>query len=357
MERGRHPKQVALRLALVVAIGALVGLALASVGAPLPWLLGPLLTTAAVVLAGWQLPVPIQIRFTGQLLVATAVGLNVTPSAMRVIVAQLPLMLFCAGAAICFAMGLALILSRVTKLDTATALFSTLPGGPVEMATLSQEYGGHAALVALGQTLRVAAVVTIVPPVLILLGTSFRDITRDSVELNVAGLFMALALALIASLAVKRLGVANAYFLGPLFGVGLASALGAPLGPMPGYVIAGAQIALGLSLGVMFSVSSGTFSRSLIYATVSAILSLIVFGFVLSVVLSAAVGGSFAMFALANAPGSVAEMAVTAKGMSVDSALVTCYHLSRIAIVVPFASVIFRVLQRVDLRLRKVGGS
>ena len=48
----------------------------------------------------------------------------------------------------------------------------------------------------------------------------------------------------------RELGMVNPFFVGPLLGVGAASLAGVPLSGIPGVVLAGAQIMLGVSLGM-----------------------------------------------------------------------------------------------------------
>ena len=67
--------------------------------------------------------------------------------------------------------GLALgwVMSKLTNLDVATALFSFTPGGLPEMTALAQEVGADSGIVATLQFLRMSGVVILVPLLLRLL--------------------------------------------------------------------------------------------------------------------------------------------------------------------------------------------
>jgi uncharacterized membrane protein AbrB (regulator of aidB expression) len=96
-------------------------------------------------------------------------------------------------------------------------------------------------------------------------------------------------------------------------------------------------VALGISLGAMFDRSiirsAGAFAihGALISAT------LIALACALAAICSAVLRQPYTLLVLANVPGSITEMALTAKGMSLDASLVTAYHVVRIFIIIPSA--------------------
>src|SRR3546814_18115419 len=58
------------------------------------------------------------------------------------------------------------VLRRMTGVDHATAFLASMPGGPVEMANLARQYGGDPGPVVFAQTLRISAIVILVPAAL-----------------------------------------------------------------------------------------------------------------------------------------------------------------------------------------------
>src|SRR3546814_20978445 len=55
------------------------------------------------------------------------------------------------------------VLRRMTGVDHATAFLPSMPGGPVEMANLARQSGGDPGPVVFAQTLRISAIVILVP--------------------------------------------------------------------------------------------------------------------------------------------------------------------------------------------------
>ena len=311
-------------------------------------MLGPLFLTAAVsIVFGAQSP-PVWLRWTGQLIVASAVALNLGPAAVQGIVTNIVPMLTSAAAIILFSGMMARFLCRRGGVDSATALFATLPGGPVEMANLANRYDGNANLVALSQTLRVAAIVIFVPPLLIILGYQFEDIARRTVTIELPGLTLVAASALIPSIILNRMRIANSFFIGPLMGVGIVATIGLPVAQIPGNVIAAAQIFLGVSLGSMFEpkllISAwGFLGRALIISGL-----LVTFGLILGFLFSKVLQQNLGLMILSNAPGSVAEMAISARSISLNATIVSAYHLTRIFFIVPFAVYIYEFFRKIS---------
>lgn len=330
------------RLLPTVALGVAAGWLCTRIGLPLAWMVGPLVVTAGRAVWLGAPHIPVWLRWGGQMVVASAVAHNLTRETLAAVVSHFWLMLLSAGLIIVASFALAALVRRASGIDRATALFASLPGGPMEMAALTQQAGGSGALVAFAQTLRIAAIVVVIPPLLILFGAHFVAQTSPPVGSDLPGLALILAVGLLSALALRLLGGSNAFFLGPLIGVGALTMADVPLGQIPMPVIAMAQVALGLSLGGMFDRSLVLSARSFILfaALISAILIALALG--LAVAYSAAGYGSFALYALANAPGSITEMAVAAKGLELDASLVTAFHVLRILIIIPLAALLFR---------------
>jgi membrane AbrB-like protein len=334
-------------LALTVVLAAAAGWLCMWLRVPLPWMVGPLVVTAGRSMLRGAPAVPRSARWGGQIVISSAVGLTVTAATMAIIGDNIAIMVLAAVVIILASGLLAATMMRMAGVHRATALFAALPGGPLEMAGLARRYGGQGGLVAFAQTLRVAAIVILIPPLLVLTGAHIDDITMRPASWNWLGLALVLSIALASGVLLMRLKIANPFFLGPMTAVGLASLLGAPLSALPGPLIAVAQIALGISLGCMFDRSLVREARAFVLhgASISAIL--IALSFAIAGAVTVITGDSFQLLVLANAPGSVTEMAVVAKGMGYDVSLVTAFHLVRILIIVPFAELIFRAFGRV----------
>src|SRR5690606_30816668 len=66
-----------------------------------------------------------------------------------------------------------------------------------------------------------------------------------------------------------------------------------------------------------------------------------------------ATGIAWPTMVLATAPGSVTEMALTAKILDQQVAIVTAFHVARIFIILPFLPVIFAVAARLANQFRR----
>ncbi len=327
-------------------LGGLVGGLLSAVHIPLAWMIGPMLLTAGFAATRELPPLPLLPRRTGQLIVGGAIGLYLTPAALgSVLDALVPIVASTIVIAL-VAVPIALLLGRVGRTDAATALFAALPGGPVEMAQLAERYGGEGSLVALTQTMRIAAIVILIPPLLVVLGNPVVDVIRLQVVVSYPGLAMALAFAVAGAWLAAKVGLMNPFFVGPMLAVATAALLDLPLSGIPGVVLAGAQIMLGVSLGGMFDRQVLRRGRNFLGVACMTTLLLIGVTLVMAAAMAAMGVSTFSTLALANAPGSVTEMAIAAKAMHLDVSLVASFHIIRILILTPNAALFFRVMRR-----------
>src|SRR5215472_3776872 len=79
------------RLLFVCALGGLVGAAAKAVHMPLPFVLGPLVSTAGLGLAGWPVVGVRRLRPGAQFVVGSAIGVQFTLAIVRKLVLLLPL--------------------------------------------------------------------------------------------------------------------------------------------------------------------------------------------------------------------------------------------------------------------------
>lgn len=345
--RSPGPIRRALWLLLVYAMGTIAGLTLARLGTPLPFIVGPLLSTGLVSSLFGAPQISKWHRWSGQLIIASAVGLNLTPVAMSNVAANVVPMVIGGFATVAFSVLLATLLVEIRKVDRATALFASLPGGPIEMAGLADHYGGNGGVVAFSQTVRIAAIVIFIPPLLILSGETLEDVGTQVRDVDPLGLAFAILAALIGAWVFLRLKVLNPFFLGPLLGVGLITMLGLPSSPMPHPLPAMGQIAIGVALGAMFDRRTVIAAANFIGPSLAVGAMLLGLAFALGSVMSAALGEPLATLVLANAPGGTPEMAITATAMSLDASLVAAFHIVRILMILPLAALIFRLYDKV----------
>ena len=329
----------------MLATAAVAGYIATLIGMPLPWMIGPLLVTVALGMAEVQVPRHRFYRPVGQLVVATAVGLYFTPEALRETLQNAWFMVGAAVLTIAAGLATAIMLRRLGQVDGTVAFFAAMPGGPAEMSVLAEKWGAQPAPVAFSQTLRIVFIVLFIPPLLTYGGGHSIPLIRPALEINPGGLATLYALAAAGTFLMRKGGVPNCNFLGPLAVGATISALGYHFSDVPRPLLAGGQILLGISLGAQFTREQ--IRRDVRFAWASAITTLVLLVMCAAVAfgLYLITGKPFGGYFLATAPGSVTEMALTAKLLGQGVALVTAYHLVRIFIVIPLAPVLYRIFR------------
>lgn len=155
------------RLVHIYSLGSLGGVIAASIGLPLPWMIGPLLVTAGLYLTGLaDIVIPVKTRPAGQIVIASQVGVYFSPAAFAMMLTLAPLLVGIALATAVCAFAVALLLARAARLNLTAAFLASLPTSPVEAAIMAERFQCNPGPVILAQTVRIAAVVVLVPVVI-----------------------------------------------------------------------------------------------------------------------------------------------------------------------------------------------
>lgn len=330
----------------------LAGWALSRIGFPLPWMIGPLVISAALYVSGaMTVKVPVNIRPFGQMTIAAQVGLAFKPAALAALIALAPLMLGTALASAAVAIGVAIGIARVTHTRLSQAFLATFPTSPVEAAIMAERHGCDPAPVILAQTTRIAAVVIIVPiAVYALDGWPARAAVVNGGAFDPVGNGFLAVLAIAGALQFKYLRLSNPYFLGPLAFSSAATAAGFHPTAFPPEMLSLAQIVLGTWLGSTFRRELFVGQWRLLSTTLTGTFLLLGLVAALAVGLAHASGQDWEVLVLGAAPGGVTEMALTAKYLGVDLALVTAFQLTRIFVFMPNIPWIIRLIDRMEKR-------
>src|SRR2546430_1799251 len=193
------------------------GALFSAVRAPLPWMLGPLLAMAFGKFVGADLASPKGGRATGQIIIGCALGLYFTPMVADELAAHWYLLIAAAMLAVLLAYASGWFLMRSAGLDSTTALFASVPGGAAEMTILGERHGARSDRVVLAQALRVSIVVLIVPFAFTGFGLHGTDAYRPAqFAVDALGLIALLGAAALVGGALAKVGMPNAWMLGPL---------------------------------------------------------------------------------------------------------------------------------------------
>jgi len=340
------------RYALIYAGAIAAGFAASLLHVPLPWMIGPLLFASAAGMSGMAMRVPAITRPVGQTVIAGSVGLAFTPSAFAAVGEQLPAMLLVTVLTVAAGFLAAAVLMRLARVDVVSASLASSPIGPVETAHMAVRYNVAPGPVVFAQTARIMLLIIFVPPLIIALDGTVDDpaAVLGSISVEPGGAVLMLALAASGGILFKALRISNPFFLGPLAFSAAAAALSLPVSAVPYLILAAAQVLLGVWLGAMFDRELLRNAGGFVMAALVSTVLMIVLCCAMALGVSAVTGIRWTTMILATAPGSVTEMALTAKILQEGVAMVTAFHLVRIFIILPAAPLIFAVTARLAKR-------
>jgi membrane AbrB-like protein len=303
--------------------------------APLAWVIGAMLATAALTVTTLAPPLPAYGRNLGQFFLGIAIGLWFTPEAAVEASRHMGAMALAAAGTLATGSTLALLHAKMAKSDVITAFLSSVPGGPAEMAILARHYGAQGAPVAMAQTMRICALVLIIPPALTWAGSSGGELfSAPSLRFEPIGFAALVAAALAATALASRLRVVNAWFLAPTAVVASLTAFDIRPSSLPWPMLELCQIALGASLGAMFQRQLLKEARRFLAAAIVVTSLLIVAANAMALALGPLTGLPFSTLALSLAPGGLSEMSVTAQVLHLAVPVITAFHLMRIFLIV-----------------------
>lgn len=328
---------------LTLALGAAGGYVFSRLGVPLAWLLGSLAVVAGVGLCGGRLAMPPGGRQTGQVLLGSAIGLTFTPPVAAYVAGFLPVMVGAAVLSIGYGVLAGLALRRTSKTDPATAFFSSVPGGVVEMSVLAERHGGDVSSVSLAQSLRILLVVTTIPPVVTLLGLTGSDpFELVALPFQPAGFVLLIACCAALGWLGARRKIANAWFLGPMIVAVGVSISGTVLSGVPTELINFAQVVMGATLGLRYQRDRVLALRRFLAPAFLSTVILVGLNVATGVIIGLVVGLPPATMALAISPGGMAEMSITAKVLHLGVPIVVAFHVVRIFLVIGFTGQVFK---------------
>jgi uncharacterized protein len=340
--------------AIALAVCAAFGAVFAQLRLPLPWMIGPLVAMAACNFAGAGLRAPRGGRAIGQIIIGTALGLYFTPLVAREVLQYWPVLAATGVLALLLGVLGGWVLQRVSGADAVTAFFASVPGGAAEMTLLGERYQARPDRVAIAQSLRILAVVIIVPFALTYSGAHGTDsYVPAQTALDGERLALLLAAAVAAGWLLERTGLANAFMFGPL---ALAIALTVSevqLSSVPAPLSNAAQVLLGCALGARFEPRSLQSAPRYVVAVLFSVLVAIAVSAAFASAIAALAGLPISTVVLAMAPGGIAEMCITAKVLQLGVPLVTATQVSRVIVLILATGPLFRFARTLQARLSR----
>ena len=335
----------ALHLLATLLVAWLAAQACVHLKTPLPWMIGPLLSSAALSMVGVPLQSSRRLRNGGQWIVGTVLGLYFTPAVAAQSLALAPWMLLGALWALLmgYLFGRWLLWSQPTgTVDATTAYFASVIGGASEMAAFAERVGARVDLVAAAHSLRVMLVVIVIPFGYQGLGLHGHDpAALSAVGVRTWGLVALLGATASGALVMHRLRQPNPWVLGSLLVALGLTASGVEWTAMPGWLSAAAQLSIGISLGTRFTPAFLHTAPRWLAATAAGTLVMIAASAGYSWLVAQAAGLVPATVLLGNSPGGIAEMCITAKVLDLGVAVVTGFHVVRYVIVLVLTGPIY----------------
>jgi len=339
------------RFVPAVALALAAALLCIRLDTPLPWMIGPLFSTAIACMLGARLAAPVQAREAGQWAIGTALGLYFSAPVLAALARNAPWIVLAVGMAICLGAAAGTLLQRLSGCDDATAFFAMAVGGASEMAVQGERHGAVVERVAAAHSLRIMMVVGTIPFAVRWLashgwGAGLDKFVPLAGSVDTGGLALLILMTGACALLLKRLGVPNAWVIGPLAAALALTAAGVQLSRLPEWMIRAGQLFIGVSLGTRFTPAFvHTAPRFLAGVAACTALTMGAAG-LFALLVAEATSLHPGTMILATSPGGIAEMSLTARVLHLGVPVVTAFHVSRMVIVVLAIGPLYRGWKR-----------
>lgn len=320
------------RLLLFVTAGFL-GTLLARMQIPIPYMLGGMITALACkgcgrVRVSW----PEKLRAAGLMVAGYGIGATFNAAAMDNFIQETAGVIEANIIAIVVSIILAFVMARYTKTDLQSCVMGMMPGGITLMMLLTEEdKRTNPNVVMVMQVIRLVGVVVSVPFLVMLLLDA--HVTGSSIAMpNHGGIhwLVFIPLAVLGGFLAKKLHLPTPLFLGTILLTAAFSVLAGDLQPVPGWLMAPAQLSIGLYMGMLLDADKIAQTKKILPLTVFGTAVLIAVSVAVAYLLSARYGFSLITAFLAMAPGGIAEMALAGMSMGEDVSIILTYQLVRV---------------------------
>ncbi len=335
------------QLAITLLLAATAGALAQALHSPLPWLIGPLLFTAAASALGAPLRASHRLRNAGQWILGTALGLYFSPQAVAVVQTLAPAIAL--GVAWALGLGYAFYrclvwAERGRGVLPASAFFGAAIGGASEMALLADRAGAQVDRVASAHSLRVLIVVVLIPFAYQALGVHGADPSTRAVHLvQPMGLALLLAATAAGGVLMQTLRAPNPWVLGALLVSVALTGSGVEWSALPRPLVNAAQLAIAVTLGVRFTPASLRAAPRWLTAVGLGTLVMIALSAAFAALLAWGWQLHPATVLLATSPGGITEMAITASVLGLGVPVVTAFHVVRYIAVLVLTGPLWRL--------------
>lgn len=254
-----------MKWALLAAASVALAVSAQQAHVPASWLIAPLLVAMAMAVGGFRAKIPRQAFTIAQAIIAVTLSQTITAPILAELGRQWLPIFTVVGLSVVAAGISGLLLARYSPLQAETAAWGSTPGGATTMTILSADFGADPRIVAFMQYLRVTLVVLTASSV-----ARFLGITGPAHQVTASGPFQTvpfletLFFALVAGVAGRYSRVPGGQFLIPLVVAGIFHATGILHPFVPAWLLDGAYLAVGWSIGLLYTRETVRFAFSIL---------------------------------------------------------------------------------------------
>ncbi|HXP94964.1 MAG TPA: AbrB family transcriptional regulator [Candidatus Binatia bacterium] len=303
---------------LLVAAAVAAAFGMQYVAMPAPWMIGPLIAGIAFACAGVHRRLPRSFFIAAQAVIGCLFAQAFTPTVVGSLASHFPAMFVIVLLMVAVTVFCGWALSRISSLPPMTAAFGSTPGNAAAMIAMSADFGADPRIVAFMQYIRVILVIMTASLVT-------RFVFHDTVGANpllartttstlgtVESYGATLVIAVVGVLLARRAHLPSPNVIGPM-------ALGATLSgfnvvhlALPLWILDAAYLAVGLSIGLLFTVAALKYVFSILPQLLTSTVLLVVLCAVLAAAWSRL--GHIDPFTayLATSPGGLDSVAIIA---------------------------------------------
>jgi membrane AbrB-like protein len=317
---------------------------------PLPWMLGAAFSTTVAALSGVRVVMPLRLRNLMFVILGVLVGSSFTSEVLqdadRWLVSLAGILLY----VVVIAGVASAMLRRWAGYDPITAYFAGTPGGLATMTLIGTAMGGDERTIALTHALRIVIIVFVIAFGFRLLAGyvpqqgGARYVPFAAVP--PADLLLLAACGALGALIGRWFGLPASNLLGPLILSAAVHLSGFTASRPPGALVAAAQVIVGGAIGCRFAGTPLVRILRTLGVALGAAMLMLVGTLAFSAALAPVTGLPFSALVLAFTPGGLAEMAVIALALGIDTAFVATHNVARMLSILVLAPIVFRVFDR-----------
>ena len=315
------------RSLLTIGVGVLGGIAFLAAGLPAPWLSGPMVTIAIMIVIGQRPTLPDPLRDLGMMLAGVVMGSAITP-AMLAALGRYPVSLvLLALTTLSIIVFGRLTMMKLYRWDGNTALLGALPGAMSAVLATAASINVQMQQIVTVQAFRMFILVALLPSVV----TSVMTTTTPPVQplVSVPGFAVVMGAAYAVSVLFVRLGVFAPFLMGGMVAAGATHATDFIAGAPPDFIGSLSMFLIGVFAGSRMNDLTASSLAKLIGPAI--ILFFMSIGIALLGAFSVTLFTStpLAEALVAFAPGGLEAMVVLGMAMGLDPLYISSHHIAR----------------------------